>query len=311
MIIPMSLWLVSCDNQIEPLNLYEELKSSSSSIEKNYDPMWLRHHDSALKILAIGNSFTLNATTNLPELINFLNEDKICFATLTRGGASLEYHWNNHINNNSSYSLNYSDNGNWTHSAIKTIDEALRLLDWDIIVIQQVSSESGLYDTYQPYLDNLVGLFRETNPGAQLAWHYTWAYTPWYKNDNFKNYNYDSEKMYNAILEAGDKASLTFDLSIPSATLIKQMREEFPEDKNGFSDDGIHITDNFAQYSLSSLWYETLISPYFSISSLKTNLFPGYISYSWKQKVINIIKDLTEYKQNQDQTSSVGMIFVD
>ena len=307
----MLFGLVSCNNQIDPFNLDEEIKSSSSSIDKSYDSMWERHHNSTLKILAIGNSYTLNATYNLPTLINNLNEDKICFATLTRGNASLKYHWNSHKNNNSDYTLNYSDNGNWIHSSIKTIDEALRLLDWDIIVIQQVSSESGLYDTYQPYLDNLISLFRETNPGAKLAWHYTWAYTPWYQNDNFKNYNYDSEKMYNAILEAGDKASLTFDLSIPSATLIKQMREEFPEVQNGFSNDGTHITDEFAEYSLSSLWYEILISPYFSTSCLEQTFFPSNIDIRWQQKIMSIIKDLTECEQNQGDTSSVGMIFVD
>lgn len=310
-VVPLLIGLVSCDNQIDPISINEEVKSLPSSIGKSDESMWERHHNSKLKILAIGNSFTSNATHYMPELINNLNGNNICIATLIQGAYSLENHWNSYKNGTSDYILDYSYNGTWIRSNIKTINEALRLFDWDIIVIQQVSGKSGQYNTYQPYLDNLVSLFREINPGAVLVWHYTWAYTSGYTHEDFKNYNYDSEEMYNAIIEAGNQATLTFDWSIPSATLIKRMREEFPEVQNGFSNDGIHITDHFAQYSLSSLWYETLINPYFNTSCLDYPSFPNNVSISWQQKILNIIKELIGNEQNPDQPSSVGMITSD
>ena len=186
---------------------------------------WNKHHDSSYKILAIGNSFTINASSYMPWLIKTLNSDSICFASLTQSGCSLNMHWSSHIGLSSDYDLYYSNNGHWTLSGIKNIDMALVFFDWDVIVIQQASALSGIYSSYKPALDNLVRLFRETNPSASLAWHYTWAYTASVNNADFKKYDRNSEKMYNEIMKVGDRISGGFELHIPSATLIKHMRE--------------------------------------------------------------------------------------
>lgn len=231
----------------------------------------------------------------MPCILKSLNGDSICIARLTRSGCSLDMHWKSHEANSDDYDLYYSDNGNWQHSDIKTIDEALNLFDWDIIVIQQASGWSGLYYTYQPYLDNLVKLFRETNEYAMLAWHYTWAYTSWTKHTEFKNYDYDSDKMYKAIIDAGHKASEGFDIQIPSATLIKRMREEYTEVENGFSEDGYHIVDNIALYALSTLWYQVMVYPYFNTSNIDFKDLPDGLSPDSLQKAFDIIKDITTY----------------
>lgn len=299
----MLLGLVACGHDEEPLE-YVGAKLPSDTAYGD-EPLLLRHHDSAYKILAVGNSFTINATSYFPWLINRINDDSICIARLTRSGCSLDMHWKSHINDTPDYDFYYSDNGNWILSDIKTIDESLRLMDWDVIVIQQVSGWSGLFYTYQPHLDNLTKLFRETNPQTMLAWHYTWAYTPWTKHSEFKNYDRDSEKMYNAIIEAGNKASENFDISIPSATLIKRMREEYPEVENGFSEDGYHIVDDLALYALSTLWYEVLINPYFGTSSLDRTDLPASVNAESLQRALDIIKDLTNDEGNQDITDSV------
>ncbi len=256
------------------------------------DTLWIRHHDTPLKILAIGNSFTNNATTSMPWLIHTLNNDSICFAKLTQSGSSLGMHWTNHVYDSSEYTLYYSERDHWKLSGIKTIDDALNVLDWDIIIFQQLSGLSGIYGAYQPYLDYLVQLFYATNPDALLGWHYTWAYTPWSQHQDFKNYHYSSEKMYAAILEAADRASEGFDFRIPSATLIKRMREDYPEVENGFSEDGCHITDPLAQYALSSLWYEILIHPSSSTSCLNLTSYPGFVDPQAFQKALDILKDI-------------------
>lgn len=229
----------------------------------------------------------------MPWLFNTLNEDSICIARLTRSGCSLEMHWQSHAEDSPDYDFYFSDSGSWRLSDIKTIDDALHVLDWDVIVIQQASAWSGMYRTYQPYLDSLVKLFRETNPEAKLAWHYTWAYTASTDRTEFKNYDRNPEKMYNAIINAGDRASENFELSIPSATLIKRMREAYPEVENGFSEDGYHIADDIALYALSTLWYEVLAGPYTGTSSLGVTEFPAGIDAEDLQKGLDIVKDLT------------------
>ncbi len=307
----MLMMFASCGSEQEPDWVYVPAKSPSDTCRMKDDPLWLRHHDSCHKILAIGNSFTINATTYLPWLFDKLNGDSICIAKLTRSGCSLDMHWKSHTEDSPDYDFYYSDNGDWTLSDIKTIDEALQILDWDIIVIQQVSGWSGLYYTYQPYLDNLVSLFHETCSSALLAWHFTWAYTPWTQHTEFKNYDRDSEKMYDAIMEAGNKASEKFDLRIPSATLIKRMREEYPEVENGFSEDGYHIVDDVALYALSTLWYEVLVSPFFGTSSLDVKQLPESVDAESIRKAKDIIKDLTQEPADPENPNSVGMVIAD
>lgn len=302
-ILTILMGLTSCGD--EPDMPYMGVKPAASekadSLKMN-DPLWKRHHKAALKILCIGNSFTINATTYMPWLVAGLNSDSICIARLTRSGCSLAQHWTSHVEDTPDYDFYYSDGGGWKLSGIKTIDEALTLLDWDIITIQQTSGHSGLYRTYQPYLDNLVQLFRETNPAGLLAWHYTWAYTPWTEHPEFNNYGRDSDKMYDAIMEAGDKASIGFDIKILSAPLIKKMREEFADVENGFSSDGYHIVDDFALYALSALWYDTLVSPLCGTSRQELNSLPAGVREDGMDKVEEIIRGILVSKHRKIPT---------
>lgn len=304
----MLMALTSCSDEPEGIDVrYLPAAAPADTSSYSDNPLWRRHHDSCLKILAIGNSFTINATTYMPRLIQRLNGDSICIARITRSGCSLDMHWASHAADSPDYDFYYSDNAGWVLSDIKTLDRALTFFDWDIITIQQASGWSGLYYTYQPYLENLVRLFHETNPGALLAWHYTWAYTSWTEHPEFKNYDRNPEKMYAAIIEAGDMASEDFDLRIPSATLIKRMREEFPDVENGFSSDGYHIVDDFALYALSSLWYEVLVCPLTDTSCLDTSTLPPSVSDIGMDKIDEIIRSLLNLYY-PDHPDSVEMI---
>lgn len=306
-ILAMLTALTACGDDREPDPGYKPAKTDVDHSLLKRDPLWQRHHDSCLKILAIGNSFTINATTFMPWMTDRLNGDSICIARLTRSGCSLAQHWTSHVEDSPDYDLYYSDGGGWALSDIKTIDEALSIFDWDIITLQQTSGWAGLYRTYQPYLDNLKMLFMETNPDALLAWHYTWAYTPWTEHPEFKNYGRDSEKMYEAIMDACDRASEDFDIRIYSATLIKRMREEFPEVENGFSEDGYHIVDPFALYALSALWYDALVSPLCGTSRHLTGALPAGVKEEGLEKVEAIIRSIMGYGVAEDP-DSVDMI---
>ncbi|MDE6291301.1 MAG: DUF4886 domain-containing protein [Muribaculaceae bacterium] len=284
----MALALTSCG--CEPEVVYTPMVERPDSAFLTASPLWQRHRDTPLKILCIGNSFTHNATTYMPWLINRLNADSICIAMLTRAGCSLKMHWENHMSNREDYDFFYSERGHWVKSdEIKTIDIALTFFDWDIITLQQASGSSGLYSTYQPYLDNLESLFRDADPDALLAWHYTWAYTAWTEHREFKNYGYNPRKMYEAIMEAGDKASERFDITLPSATLIKMLREECPEVKYGFSEDGFHITEHYALYALSALWYEVLVGAPCGTSCLPMKDVPSEVGEEGMKKISRII----------------------
>ncbi len=284
----IALALTSCRE--EPEVVYEPALERPDPAMLMATPLWQRHAESSLKILCIGNSFTHNATSYMPWLLERLNGDSICIGMLTRSGCSLKQHWTNHSDNVEDYEFMYSDGGKWVKcDYVKTFDLALMFFDWDIITLQQMSGWAGLYRTYQPYLSYLVKLFKETNRNALLAWHYTWAYTPWTEHPEFQNYDNNSQKMYEAIIEAGDKASEEFDMRLPSATLIKMLRDAFPEVENGFSTDGYHIVDDFADFALSALWYEVLVGARYGTSVFPADVLPEEVGKEGMDKVEDII----------------------
>lgn len=292
------LVLLSCGNDYEKyVGPHYAPATDADMLRYRRSEIWQRHKDAPLKILAIGNSFTNNATVFMPWLIRELNDDSICMATLTKSSCSLSMHWENHYNNAAEYEMYYSDCGRWVMSEFATIDDALSVLDWDIVVIQQVSGYSGIYSTYQPALDMLVRLFREIHPDVKIAWHYTWPYMLGTQHKEFYRYGYDPRKMYEAILEAGDIASEDLDIKIPSAELIWHMREQYPEVEDGFSEDGYHISDNNAFYALSALWYDILVEPYSGVSRIDVPVYPDKVDPEMLDRAEDIIRQLTE-KEN-------------
>lgn len=221
-----------------------------------------------LKILAIGNSFTVDATEYLRILIDDAIENDVLIARLVRNSCSLEMHWDNHVSNNSDYKFQYQYDSAWRDYPISTIDAALDFTDWDIVVIQQVSGLSGDYTTYQPYLDNLCRLFRDANSDTKIAWHFTWAYPQGSTHPDFKYYGNDSDTMYDAIISAGSKAAGNLDMTIPSAQLIQKLRYEYTDAGIDFTRDGYHLSYGMAMYAVASLWHEILITPYTGYSAL-------------------------------------------
>ncbi len=270
-----------------------------------------RHKDTPLKILAVGNSYSLNATHDLPWLAKRINNDDYCIAVLMKPSCTLGMHWENHMKDSRDYTFYYSFDGGWKSIDNATLDEGLLALDWDIIVTQQMSGLSGVYSSYQPSLDQLNALFRKTNPNARLAWHSTWPYTSGTSHKDFYRYGHSPRKMYEAILAASALAAENMDIVLPSTQLIWRMREAYPEVKDGFSDDGIHITDYNALYALTCLWYEKLVRPTLGTTCLKETEFPKGVDGDFLQRAYAIIMDLTGYSNNGYNPDSVEMIYAD
>lgn len=125
-----------------------------------------------MKILCIGNSFSQDAASYLSRAAK--NQGIEIYAeNLYIGGCSLERHYNNIISGEKAYELEI--NGENTHMNI-SLQEALEREKWDIVTVQQASHFSAFYDTYQPFISELVSFVRSKQPKAKLFVHQTWAY---------------------------------------------------------------------------------------------------------------------------------------
>lgn len=260
-----SLFLVtaSCSEDVN-----EPGKSTYSSVMPK-----VKAENAKLRILAVGNSFTDDACRYIPQLIYNAGEDNdIFFATLTRGNTSLQNHWKNYLNQETGYIFQYNLAGLWKKTAIKTVDKAMGLTDWDIVVFQQLSYLAGEYDSFNPYLENLKGIALENNPDTRIAWQLTWAYASSSTHSGFARYNNDSSEMYDAIIDAAKKVSGQVDVVIPSGILINTLREKNPDSELEMTRDGYHLDTGFPCYAAGCLWHETLITPETGTSCLPDSL---------------------------------------
>ncbi len=128
--------------------------------------------DAPLKVLMVGNSFSLSCKTYLRQVAASAKcglDLEIAYI----GGCSLERHVRE-------YETSQSDPA---HRPYRTIDnrpsslqELLGKKKWDIISIQQASHLSWRADSYHPWSEKLIGIILKTNPQAEIVIQETWSY---------------------------------------------------------------------------------------------------------------------------------------
>ncbi len=215
----------------------------------------------AIKILAIGNSFSQDAIeTYLFELAQAANI-QVIIGNLYIGGASLDLHWNNAKDDKPAYQYRKIDvSGVKTNTPNKSIADALADEEWDFISFQQVSSNSGQFHTYinpLPLLFNYVHS-RATNPDVKYILHQTWAYSEDSTHKSFINYSNNQMTMYKSIVDAVGRAKYLapIDMIVPAGTAIQNGRTSSIGDR--FCRDGYHLEETFGRYTAACTWFEAL-----------------------------------------------------
>lgn len=187
-----------------------------------------------IRILTIGNSFADNATTFLTQ-IAAAGGHEIIVGKANLGGCSLEKHWNlveqcRALPEVKPYEMYLS--GRDERPAMNLV-EILRAQTWDYVTLQQASSYSWRYESYNPFFGNLLALVRDHAPQATLLIHQTWAYrvdAPY-----FKEFGISQPVMFERLRENYDAISRKFGLRIlPSGTAFENARKKlnFKPDNN-------------------------------------------------------------------------------
>ena len=93
----------------------------------------------SLKILAIGNSFSVDAMEYLWDICKDAGYKNVKLGNLYIGGCSLNTHWSNIQSGSNAYTFYQNSTGVWT-SKTSSIAYALSSEDWDIVTVQQASN---------------------------------------------------------------------------------------------------------------------------------------------------------------------------
>lgn len=206
-----------------------------------------------MKILAIGNSFSQDATRYLHQIARAAGDHLEVF-NLYVPGCPLHRHYRNMLGDKREYLLEV--NGQITNFAV-SMQEALLSQKWDVITLQQVSYEAPHYETYQPYLSELAAYVRKLQPEAKILLHETWAYegdTPRLRNKG----GYETPEAMTADLKTAyytAAQSIGADGVIPGGEVLLDVLHRGVASVHR---DTAHASYGVGRYALGLIWYRCL-----------------------------------------------------
>lgn len=247
-----------------------------------------------IKILAIGNSFSQDATYYLHQ-IAAADQVDTKVVNLYIGGCSLERHWNNMESGAAEYL--YEENGSSSEQYV-SIPTALDMEEWDYVVTQQASHDSGLIETYHPYIECIAGYVGKKCPKAEFLIQQTWAYEIDSLHSLFSRYHHSQEEMFLKLSEAYRAVAKQLGIRlIPCGDVVQTLRkkEPFLYGQGGMSicRDGFHMNILYGRYLLAATWYRTLFGASVSNNTYipSTNLAPNVVC---NQQILRVIKETVD-----------------
>lgn len=212
----------------------------------------------SLKVLAIGNSFSVDAMTYLYQVAKAEGVEEVVLGNFFVGACTLKQHADFMKSGEPAYRYDKCTDGTWVQTPDTTLLTGLLDEQWDVITMQQASHDSGLANTFQPYLDELVAYVQEKCPNAKLMWHMTWAYQSDSDHKAFPTYGNEQHTMYYGIINAVQKnidTNENFEKTIPSGTMIQNLRGSVIGDR--LTRDGYHLND-LGRLAAAYMWYAVL-----------------------------------------------------
>ena len=216
--------------------------------------------DGVLKLLCIGNSFSVDAMEWIGEIAADLGYTEVVFGNLYIGGCYIDKHITQFEDNLTNYTY-YLEVGTSSEGLKKTTSagyigaDAILSENWDFISLQQGSARSFTIDEYKN-LPVLIDHVTSLCPSATLVWHQTWAYEENYANETK---NITQAQMYEGILNCVQNAVMTqeeIELLIPSGTAIQNARTSYLGDT--MNRDGYHLDKGIGRYIAALTFFAAL-----------------------------------------------------
>ena len=254
-----------------------------------------------ISVLFIGNSYsddTIDLSYNVAKSLGINNVE---IATLYYPGCTIDQHLEFLRSNPRNYIFRYFDASgrlsttetDFSKAQLSTMEEGIKFKDWDFIVLQQGSRDSGLPGTYGN-VNSLISYVRSkaTNPHVRFAFNMTWAYATGSSNYGFANYGNNQQTMYNGIINSVKtqiEPNKDFVAIIPNGTAVQNARTSSVGD-NLTRDMADHLTYDLGRY-VAALTFVGAIS---GMDITDVQYAPGGLTQTYvgiaKESAINAIK---------------------
>ena len=217
-----------------------------------------------IKILSIGNSFSLNSMNQLYAMCESAGVKDIDIAIMYIAGCSLTQHWENVQSNATTYELHRNNNGEWTKTVNYSIEQILTEKDWDIISLQNSPGGAARANDYSN-LDNMTDYVKAQCPNAELVWFMTWSFSD--DSTYLSGFQNDSRYMYHCIVDCVNTyvdANSNYHSVVPVGTAVMNARTSDTIGDMVHPTLDSHLTEDLGYYVAAYTWFGhiTGMSPY-------------------------------------------------
>lgn len=190
-----------------------------------------------LKILSVGNSYSIDAMLYVPFIMHaLLPELKLTVAILGTGGRSLERHYYYNMTQGVKYEYYYKnvDCGGWRSETKRVAYDVLNDESWDLVLMQQVSHLSFNIDSYVYAASMMDWITKATRKYIDYGWILTPAYPdgcnrlPGPNADGIATGFDTSEQMYKAIVDCAQafiESENRVSVMCPVGTAVQNARQ--------------------------------------------------------------------------------------
>jgi len=193
-----------------------------------------------LKVLMVGNSFSVCVGVYLPSIVNSSPKHSLELTSAYIGGCTLKKHADNLKKAETDPDFKPYKITFWTSKPpLKArkfydgnVNELLKKNQYDVVTIQQGSPLSWDYTTYQPFAAELIEYIRKHQPKAEIVIQQTWAYRcdhPALQPQPKAIWEFDQTGMYKRIRDSYKKLAEAEKLRvIPMGDAVQLFRKYTP-----------------------------------------------------------------------------------
>ena len=244
-------------------------------------------NDGKTKILAIGNSFTVDTLEYVQGIARSAGMNNVHLGKAVIGGSSIDTHSYNAKYSNKEYELGVStEDGGWYTVYGQGLWEALQADNWDYIMIQQHSPNAGNPDSYGK-LDYLMDyIAKYTHQDTKVVFNMTWAYQSDSTHEAFVQYNNDQMTMYNAITSTTQSKIASRDdiaLVVPNATAVQNARTSYIGDT--LTLDGYHLNYAEGRYTAAMTFAKAVLD----VDLSQVTYTPAGVSELYRQVAVESV----------------------
>lgn len=243
--------------------------------KSNVTPYWNNHPlpegQRKLRVLAIGNSYTIDATAYVQDILNACDLDTATYSVYvaSHSAATLRYWAEEALAGNRHEIVRFA--GEKMAVTEGSLAELLAQ-DWDVITLQQFSGDAIHYNTFNPWLRRLIDFIHLNcrNQNVTLAWQMAWSY-----EEGFIN-NYSSYQRWLLIAKAVKDMTINdgVNVIIATGTAIQNARSTILNTIGEMTRDGSHLDFGIGRYVAACNWVQSLFAPVYGISVLGNEALP-------------------------------------